>query len=296
VNFKGVFTQYKKWFFLVALSIIWGSSFILIKKSLTGLEPLQLGALRLLFSGAMILFFGARLIRNISKKQWPWVMWSAILGTFFPSFLFAIAETEIDSAVASILNGLVPLNTILFGFAIFKIGSTKRQLIGVLVGFVGTALLIGYGAQFNPQQNYYYAGFIILSTLMYAANINIIKKHLQEMTALTIAAGNFILLMIPACIILVVSGFFENDTYRSDAVLTSMGYVIILSLFGTALAKVLFNQLVQMSTPVFASSVTYLMPLVAVLWATLDGETFYMEQGIAAIFILLGVYMSNRKK
>jgi len=104
------------------------------------------------------------------------------------------------------------------------------------------------------------------------------------------------LLMIPACIILVVSGFFENDTYRSDAVLTSMGYVIILSLFGTALAKVLFNQLVQMSTPVFASSVTYLMPLVAVLWATLDGETFYMEQGIAAIFILLGVYMSNRKK
>jgi drug/metabolite transporter (DMT)-like permease len=296
VSVSIIFETYKKWFFLVALSVIWGSSFILIKKSLIGLDPVQLGSLRLLFSGAMILLVGSHLIKNITRQQWPWVVGSAILGTFFPAFLFAIAETEIDSAVASILNGLVPLNTILFGLALFKIGTTTRQAVGVVIGFMGTAVLIGYGAQLNPEQNYYYAGFVILSTLMYALNINIIKKHLQEMTALTIAAGNFVVLMVPAFAILYFSGFFENGEYQSPEVLASMGYVLILSLFGTAIAKVLFNRLVQMSTPVFASSVTYLMPLVAVLWATLDGEKLYFEQALAAILILFGVYLSNRNK
>ncbi len=291
-----VFVTYKKWFFLAALSLIWGSSFILIKKSLIGLTPIQLGSLRLLFSGSMILLVGFRLIRNITKTQWPWVIGSAILGTFFPAFLFAIAETQIDSSVASILNGLVPLNTILFGLMLFKIGTTRRQFLGVIVGFIGTAILIGYGAEFHPDQNYYYSGFVILSTLMYAININIIKKYLQEMSALTIAAGNFVILMVPALLILTLSGFFRNGEYRSPEVLDSLGYVLILSLFGTAIAKVLFNRLVQMSTPVFASSVTYLMPLIAVFWATLDGEKLYFEQGLAAGLILFGVYLANRNK
>ncbi len=291
-----VFVTYKKWFFLAALSLIWGSSFILIKKSLVGLTPFQLGSLRLLFSGSMILLFGFRLIRTITKTQWPWVIGSAILGTFFPAFLFAIAETQIDSSVASILNGLVPLNTILFGLMLFKIGTTRRQFLGVIVGFIGTAILIGYGAEFNPDQNYYYSGFVILSTLMYAININIIKKYLQEMTALTIAAGNFVILMVPALLILTLSGFFQNGVYRSPEVLSSLGYVLVLSLFGTAIAKVLFNRLVQMSTPVFSSSVTYLMPIVAVFWATLDGEKLYFEQGLAAGLILFGVYLANRNK
>jgi len=291
-----IFVTYKKWFFLAALSLIWGSSFILIKKSLIGLTPIQLGSLRLLFSGSMILLVGFRLIKNITKTQWPWVIGSAILGTFFPAFLFAIAETEIDSSVASILNGLVPLNTILFGLALFKIGTTNRQFVGVVVGFIGTAILIGYGAEFHPDQNYYYAGFVILSTLMYAININIIKKYLQEMTALTLAAGNFAVLMIPALLILTLNGFFQNGVYRSPEVISSLGYVLVLSLFGTAIAKVLFNRLVQMSTPVFASSVTYLMPIVAVFWALLDGEKLYFEQGFAAVLILFGVYLANRNK
>lgn len=171
-------TANKKWIYLVILAIIWGSSFILIKKGLLGLTPMQLGALRILFSAFFIFLFGLKTLKGISKHHWKWLIISGFLGTFFPAFFFAFAETEIDSAVASILNSLVPLNTILLGFAVFKIASSKRQILGVIIGFIGTSILIGAGAKLNPHQNYLYAGFVVLSTIMYGANVNIIKKTL----------------------------------------------------------------------------------------------------------------------
>ncbi|NND52788.1 MAG: DMT family transporter, partial [Flavobacteriaceae bacterium] len=198
-----------KWIYLFVLSLIWGSSFILIKKGLLGLTPMQLGALRILISAVFIFFFGFHTLREVKKKYWKWLIISGFLGTFFPSFLFAFAETEIDSSVASILNSLVPLNTILLGFAVFKIGSTKRQIIGVISGFIGTAVLIGAGAQLNPQQNYFYAGLVVISSVMYAANVNIIKRYLQEVKAIAIAAGNFAAIIVPAFFVLVFTNFFS---------------------------------------------------------------------------------------
>jgi len=285
----------KKWVYLLILSLIWGSSFILIKKALIGLTPLQLGALRIIISGIFIFLAGYSAIKTITKTQWKWLIISGFLGTFFPAFLFAFAETEIDSAIASILNSLTPLNTILLGFAVFQIASTKRQITGVIIGFIGTSILIGAGAQLNPDQNYMYAGLVILSSVMYAANVNIIKRHLQEVKAITIAVGNFAAIMIPAIIVLLFTGFFTKETFAIPEFKMSILYIIILSAFGTALAKVLFNQLVQMSTPVFASSVTYVMPVVALIWGLLDGEGFNMIQGLATILILIGVYLANKR-
>ncbi|MDT0559655.1 DMT family transporter [Ichthyenterobacterium sp. W332] len=289
-------TNSLKWIYLVILSIIWGSSFILIKKSLIGLTPYQLGSLRIIITGLILLIFGYSSIKNIKKDKWFWIIISGFLGSFFPSFFFAIAETEIDSAIASILNSLVPLNTILLGLAVFKITSTRRQVIGVIIGFIGTAILIFRGAELNPNQNYWYATFVIVSTLMYATNVNIIKKHLQDVKPLTIAAGNFLPIIVPAFIILCYTDFFSEFNLENDDLKWSLGYVFILSLFGTAIAKVLFNKLVQISTPVFASSVTYLMPIIALLWGVLDGESFSWTQGLATVIILLGVYLANRKK
>lgn len=285
-----------KWIYLIVLSIIWGSSFILIKKSLIGLSPLHLGALRIFISGLFIFLVGFYRLRSVKKKDWKWLIISGFLGTFFPAFLFAFAETEIDSAVASILNSLVPLNTILLGFAVFKIASTKRQILGVIIGFIGTSILIGKGAQLNPHQNYLYAGFVVLSALMYGANVNIIKKHLQDVKAITIASGNFAAIIIPAFIVLIFSNFFSAETFEHPDFKMSMLYVVVLSLFGTAIAKVMFNKLVQMATPVFASSVTYLMPVVAVIWGLMDGERFSFIQAFATIFILTGVYLANKRK
>jgi len=286
----------KKWIYLIILSIIWGSSFILIKKSLLGLTAYQLGALRIIITGCFIFLVGFKRLKTIKREHWKWLIISGFLGTFFPAFFFAIAETEIDSSIASILNSLVPLNTILLGFAVFRIASTRRQILGVIIGFIGTSILIGKGAQLNPHQNYLYAGFVILSTVMYAANVNIIKRYLQNVKAITIAAGNFAAIIIPAFIILVFADFFSQETFQSPNFKMAMLYVTILSLFGTAIAKVMFNKLVQISTPVFASSVTYLMPIVAVLWGLLDGERFSSIQGLATILILIGVYLANKRK
>jgi len=286
----------KKWLFLLILSVIWGSSFILIKKSLLGLTPYQLGALRTIITGVFLLIVGLNSLKSIKKSEWKWVIISGFLGSFIPAFLFAIAETEIDSAITSILNSLVPLNAILLGFAIFKIGFTRRQLIGVIIGFFGTSILILKGADLNPDQNYLYAGFVIISTVMYAFNVNIIKKYLQNVKPLSIAAGNYVAIMIPAIVILLFTDFFSSETFNQPDFKMSIVYVVILSFFGTAVAKVLFNTLVQISTPVFASSVTYVMPVVALGWGLLDGETFGPLQILASAIILLGVYLANKKK
>ena len=285
-----------KWVYLFALSIIWGSSFILIKKSLLGLTPFQLGALRNIITGLILFAFGFNKLKTIKKFQWKWLIISGFLGSFFPAFFFAIAETEIDSAVVSILNSLVPLNTILLGFAVFKIASTKRQVFGVIVGFIGTAILILKGADLNPNQNYLYAGFVILSTVMYAINVNIIKRYLQDVKPLTIAVGNYTAVFVPAIIVLFFTDFFSETTFQNPNFKMAMVYITILSFFGTAMAKILFNKLVQLSTPVFASSVTYVMPLVALMWGFIDGEGFSFLQGMASLIILLGVYLSHKRK
>ena len=286
----------KKWVFLITLSIVWGSSFILMKKALLGLTPIQLGALRIFISGIFIFLIGSRKLKALKRKEWKWISISGILGTFFPAFLFAIAETEIDSAVASILNSLVPLNTILLGFAVFRIASTRRQVLGVIIGFIGTAILILKGAELNPGQNYLYAGFVIGSTIMYALNVNIIKTHLQFVKPLAIAAGNYVVIVVPAILVLLFSGFFSAKTLENPHFKMSLVFVTILSFFGTALAKVLFNKLIHISTPVFASSVTYLMPIVALTWGVLDGESFTLLQGFATLIILLGVYLSHKRQ
>jgi drug/metabolite transporter (DMT)-like permease len=286
----------KKWIYLIALSLIWGSSFILIKKSLLGLSPLQVGSLRIVFSSIIIFLIAFNRIKNIPKNKWKWVSLSAIVGTFFPAFLFAYAETQIDSAVASILNSLVPMNTVLIGFAVFKISTTKTQSLGVLIGFIGTCTLIISGADLNPDQNYLYSGFVIVCSVLYAINVNLIKKYLFDVNAVSIAAGQFIVIFIPSIIVLFYSGFFNLEFTNNNLLHDSLTYVLLLSFFGTAMAKILFNKLIQISSPVFASSVTYSMLIVSVIWGVLDGELFNFYQAVATILIIIGVNLSNKKK
>ena len=283
-----------KWFYLIALSLIWGSSFILIKKALVGLEASQLGSLRIIFSSIFIFLIAWRNIFTIKKIEWKWITISAFLGSFFPAFLFAFAEKEIDSSVASIINSIVPLNTLILGMIIFKIDSTKRQIIGVLVGFFGTYLLISSGLKLNPDQNYNYAGLVILCSFLYALNVNIIKKYLQHLSALTITVGHFTAIILPAVLVFLFSDF-EFSSLEKDEVKTSIFYVFILALFGTALAKIIFNKLIKISSPVFASSVTYSMLIVSIFWGIVDGEKFSIYQLIATLIIVFGVILTNKK-
>ena len=286
----------KKWIYLIALSLIWGSSFILIKKSLIGLSPLQVGSLRIVFSSIMIFLIAFNKIKTIQKDKWRWIAVSAVIGTFFPAFLFAFAETQIDSAVAAILNSLVPMNTVLIGLAVFKISTTKIQSAGVIIGFIGTSVLIISGSDLNPDQNYLYSGLVIICSILYATNVNLIKKYLYDVNAVAIAAGQFFVIFVPSIIVLVYSGFFDLEFRNNDLLYDSLLYVLLLSFFGTAMAKILFNKLNQISSPVFASSVTYSMLIISVLWGILDGELFNINQAVATILIIIGVYLSNKKK
>ena len=288
-------TEQKKWFFLFILAITWGSSFILIKKGLQGLSPWQLGSLRTVISALFIFTIGFKSLKTIQSHQWKWIMITGFLGTFFPAFLFAFAETEVDSGVVSILNSLVPLNTILIGLAVFKITSTKTQVFGVILGFIGASMLIFNSMELHPDQNYLYAGFVVLATVMYASSVNIIKRYLQDVKPIAIATGNFVAIVIPAVLVLSFSNFFTTQTFENAAIYRSIGCVAILSLFGTVMAKIIFNTLIQISSPVFASSVTYLMPVVALLWGLLDGEVFGLNQGLASLLILSGIYLANKK-
>ena len=285
----------KKWVLLLLLSFIWGSSFILIKKGLLGFSPLQLGSFRLVISALIIFAFGFKSLKGLNKNQWKWLALSGFLGSFFPSFLFAYAETEVDSSITSILNSLVPLNTVVLGFVLFKIKSNRFQVLGVIIGFIGAVLLILEGVALNPNQNYRYTGLIILASLMYAANVNIIKRYLNEVRPLSIATANFVVVFIPSIAVLIFSGGMSHATLYNKAFLPALGCVFLLSLFGTALAKILFNNLIQISNPVFASSVTYLMPLVALFWGALDAEIFNAFQGLYALIILSGIYLANKK-
>ena len=283
-----------KWFYLISLSLIWGSSFILIKKALVGLEADQLGSLRIIFSSIIIILIAWKRLSKITKLEWKWITISAFLGSFFPAFLFAFAEKEIDSAVASIINSIVPLNTLVIGMVLFNIRSTKRQIIGVLIGLAGTYMLIMSGIKLNPDQNYLYSGFVILCSFLYALNVNIIKKYLQHLSALTITVGHFAVIIIPAVIVFYFSDFDVNSLKKQETI-DSIIYVLILAVFGTALAKILFNKLIKISSPVFASSVTYSMLIVSIFWGLVDGEKFSIYQLIATIIIILGVLLTNKK-
>ena len=283
-----------KWFYLAALSFIWGSSFILIKKGLVGLTAIELGSIRIIISALVLIPFTFNRLKEISFKQWKWIIISAFVGSFFPAFLFAFAEQEIDSSVASILNSIVPLNTIIIGLVLFGIKSTKRQIIGVLLGFFGAYQLILSGINLNPDQNYFYSGLVIICSFLYAFNVNIIKKYLQDLSAVAIATGHFIVILIPSIIVLLISDF-NFERLQSPQTQISLFYVTLLAIFGTTLAKILFNKLINMSSAVFASSVTYSMLIVSIFWGVLDGENFSFNQLFATVIIILGILLTNKK-
>jgi len=284
-----------KWLFLVILSVIWGSSFILIKKGLIGLTAYQLGSLRIIFTAIFLFIIGFNSFHKIEKRHYKPVVISAFLGTFIPVYMFALAETEIDSSIASILNSLTPLNTLIFGFFFFKMAFNKNQLLGVIIGLMGTLMLIVSGANLNPDQNYWFSIFVLIASVCYAFNVSVIKTYLQDLNAMSIAVGNFVVITIPALVVLICTGFFKTEVITSDIVQTSMLYLVLLAIFGTGIAKVMFNRLVQISTPIFSSSVTYTIPIVALIWGVLDGERLNIIQVLATGVILLGVFLANRR-
>ena len=286
----------KKWVYLLVLSLIWGSSYILIKKGLVGLSPVQLGSFRILMTTVILLLFGYKSLKGWSLEQWKWMVFTGFFGTFFPSFLFAFSETEINSSVVAVLNGLTPLFTLLIAYLFFQQTVKKKQIGGVLLGFAGTLLLVAQEFSLAGNGDARYALLVVIAALCYGINVNTIKYKLEGVTPMAIALANFIAIALPALILLFTSAFPWATFYRDTAIMTSLGYILILALFGTAFAKVLFNKLLTISSAVFSISITYLLPIVAIGWGILDGEYFGGMQWFASGLILGGIYLVTETK
>ncbi|WP_396192168.1 DMT family transporter [Flavobacterium sp.] len=282
-----------KWLLLTILALIWGSSFILIKKGLVGLSPMQLGSLRIIFSALFLLIIGFKSLTQIKQYQWKYIALTSLFGTFIPAFLFAVAQTQISSSVSSILNSLTPLNTLIIGGVAFGLTFKRSQILGVIIGLIGTLLLIINGALNHPNQNYWYTILVLIASICYATNVNLLKKYLSDVKPLSISTGNFAVMLVPALIVLFSTDFM--NVVANAEVQNSMIYIVILGVVGTGIANIIFFKLIQMSSPVFATSVTYLIPIVAFFWGLLDNEMLTPIQFIGAFIILVGVYLSSKK-
>lgn len=305
--------RFSNWFIFILLSLIWGSSFILMIQGLVSLNAYQVASLRIIFSGVVLLPVAIKHYKNIPKNKLFIVFLSGFIGSLLPAYLFCIAETKLDSSLAGSLNALTPVFVILMGALFFNNNVAKNKILGICISFAGSILL--YFAQ--PLGHYDAISFlftllIVLATIMYGLNVNMVGKYLNGIPSLHIAAVALSLNVIPAAVVLYFTGYFSQDIF-STPMLISTGYTFILGVVGTAFASVIFYVLMKRAGMVFASMVTYAIPAVAIMWAILYKHNdiiftsslsfkevisiiFYnwWKQFICLLIILSGVYIANR--
>ncbi|MEE9349928.1 MAG: DMT family transporter [Flavobacteriaceae bacterium] len=289
-------TKNLKWFFLISLAFIWGTSLFLIKKATQdSFNDYQVGALIMIFSAIILLPFGYKSLKKVRKKHFSALLIIALFSTFIPSFMFTIAIGKVGVSVTSILNSLTPLNTLWLGFLMFNVKFTKNQVFGLLIGLLGVILYFITGDFYQGDGTYIYSLLVIFSSMGYALNSNLIMTKLNDLDALSITTATFLITLIPSLFVLYFAGFLESYT-GTESQHKILMYIIFKAAIGTALAMIIYNKLVHISSAVFASSVTYLIPLVALVWGYFDGETVTQWQFISGLLILLGVYIANKLK
>ena len=289
------------WILLILLSIIWGSSFILMLRGMQTSDgkaifsDVQVGALRMTIAGLAMLPFGLFVIRKVKS----WRLFFALLivgccGNFFPAFLFTYAETGISSGMTGMLNSFTSFFTIIIGYTIFKQSVSSRQVFGLVVAFVGICLLVG-STVLDGSVSWPHIGAVVLATVLYATSLNTIKYECQSLKSLEITALAFTFVALPALIVSYFSGAFTVLKTNPNA-WNGLGYIAILSLVGTCMAVVLFNRIIALKSAVFASSVTYLIPIVAVVIGCFwNKEIIQWQQILGMLVIIGGVALANRK-
>lgn len=281
------------WSIFLLLSLTWGSSFILMKIGMEALSPYQVASLRLFSAGIALIPFFVKYIRQTPLNKIPIIILSGILGNLIPAYLFCIAETRIDSALAGILNGLVPLMSLLAGFFLFRAPIVKQQLLGIFIGLLGVVLL--FVVKGVDTGYWYYGLWIVLATICYGVNIAIVHYHLKGYSSLQLGSIALFFCAVFALPVLIFTGFFP--LLSGPAVpWRSLAASITLGVFGSGIASVLFYILINKAGALFASMVTYALPIVAIGWGLLAGEKISFLQVLCLGVILAGVYIVNKAK
>lgn len=288
-------TDREKWILLILLSMIWGSSFILIKKSLEHFSPYQVGALRVLIAGIILMPIAVSKYKLFPRKHLKWLLLAAFTGNFIPMFLFPIAETEVSSSIAGIVNSMMPIFVIIVGALVWKFGTTRRQITGTLISFTGVCLLAFGGDAESGTFKLIPILLLLMATLCYAVSTTTVKSKLMEISSTVLSAFVFaFVLFLPSVIALTFTGFFSTFSLDKDH-LTGLMFVSLLSIFGTGLAMMMNYRLLKVSSPLFASTVTLLMPIVAIIWGILDGEKLTALQFAGAGVIIAGLIFLRTK-
>lgn len=297
--FCPMIAKYQSWFLLIFLSMIWGSSFILMKLGMFTSDgeviftDTQVAALRMLLASAVLLPFAFKAVKQLkSIKNFFLLAIVGFAGNFFPAFLFTYAETGLSSGYAGMLNSFTPIFALVIGFVIFKQRLTNMQILGVAIGTLGIVLLTMSGADLSLSGSWKHVGAIIIATLCYAISLNTIKNTLQHIKSIEITALSFGITFIPSLIITLLVGVPETLKTNPHAI-QGLGFIAVLSLIGTAFAVVVFTKLIANSSVLFASSVTYLIPIVAVLIGFAFKESINIYQVGSMGVILGGVFVAN---
>jgi drug/metabolite transporter (DMT)-like permease len=288
--------KYYSYFILIFLALIWGNSFYLIKVGLVKFTPVELAALRVFFSALFLLPWAIRRLPEVPKKQYFNVTMLTIIGNFIPAFLFALAETHVTSSLSGILNALSPLFTFLIAVLFFRRKMFATQLIGIIIGFLGSAGLSFTDSSGNLGSLNYYCLFVVFATIFYGMNSNFIKEYFSHYSALTLTSVSFLFNGIIAVVILFALDVPAKIMSAPVEHFEALGAIILLGFFGTALSLVIFNKLILLESAVFASSVAYAIPVVAVVIGFFDGEILTYFHFIGMALIIFGVYMTNKKQ
>jgi drug/metabolite transporter (DMT)-like permease len=279
---------------LAFLAIIWGSSFILMKKGLLAFNDMQVASFRIFISFVLLMPLVVKRVKRVKRRHILPLLVVGFIGNGIPAFLFTKAQTQVSSSMAGVLNSLTPLFALLVGLIIFKVKFIWQNLLGIVLGLLGASALviISSGASFSTKN--LYPLLIVLATMCYAFTVNLIKQKLADLDSVTIIAMAFLFIGPFGGIYLASSDF--TYALQSPHLLQSFSSVFLLAMFGSALATILFNYLIKYTTALFASSVTYIIPIVAIMWGLLDGETLIASQMLSISVILIGVYLVNKKK
>ncbi len=292
INFENKGWQ---WATLIFLSLIWGSSFILMKKGLRSFSHDQVAALRLFISFIAFIPFGIKNLKKINKKNIVSLLVVGFIGSGAPAFLFAKAQTQVDSSMAGILNSLTPLFTLIIGLIFYKSTAKLINAVGIVLGLIGALGLIlqsTNGGIILTNINYY-GLFVVAATICYGINVNQVRYKIKGLTGLEITSLAFMFIGPLAGIYLLFTDF--SNTLTSNDYLLNLGFIAILAIVGTVLALVIFNTLIQHTSAIFGSSVTYIIPVFAIMWGLFDGEILSILQFFWIALIIIGVYLVNKK-
>ncbi|REG84675.1 DMT family transporter [Algoriphagus antarcticus] len=289
----------KNWGLLILLSLIWGSSFILIKRGLEVFSAGEVGAYRIVAAATFLLPLSIPRIKNLDKTQIKNLIIVGLVGSFIPAFLFAKAQTQLSSSLTGVLNALTPLAVVVIGASFFNSTITRRNGVGLAIAFIGVFILVtvkegsGFGAFADINSHAFY---VLLACVCYGFNLNIIKYRFQKLNPIEITAISLLMVLPMALVLLMAGTKFSYKVVNVEGALPALGYVTLLGVMGTAIALIIFNVMVKTATPVFAASVTYIIPIVAIFWGVLDGEVLLAGHYIGIVAVIIGVWVGNRKR